>query len=684
MSPARSGRLVLALVVSIISSCGGDNIWEPRDSGPGVDSTPGCIDGDGDDHGEGCPAGPDCDDGDPFHHNDCPSCMAGPTEGCICDVSDPVACYDGPDGTIDIGLCRAGVRRCIENVWGGCEGQVMPAISEICNSEDDDCDGEVDEGVAGECGDCDPSCVADSFGRDGESPWAPTEENSESVLVDDELGGLVLDSASINTYTIWVSNSAEGTVSKVDVRTYEEIGRFAVGTDPSRTSVNTLGDVYVGLRNGFAVAKISTLGERCPDTNGDGVITTSTGHEVLPAGTDDCVLWTTALPGGGLIRGVAAQDVYGPDGEVETYVWVGGYNGYLWKLDGETGEILVNATPAPSHVYGLALDGHGNLWCSGRGGSVIGRVDTNRCVDDASCAAEVCVGEGAGDDCVKQSIPHPIADPYGITVDMSQRVWTGGANPTGGGPCRYDPSLPAGTRWACAGVNSFVGGVAADAEGFVWAAGTGWAVGGALLEVFRVDAEDPTQWTTVAGASGFGNHGMAVDAEGKIWAINYTNNNATVITPGPTLHEAAVETGVAPFFNSPYTYSDMTGSQLRFVMRPRGHYQEIFLGCDDDVTEWGDFDIDLYTPEGTSVVIRIRTADDPALLEEAEWYVLATIPDDELPVSIADTFEREGVTPGGLLEVRLQLSSEVPDGESPLTPVVYSMSVTHRCQSIVG
>jgi hypothetical protein len=677
-------RCLAAAVIAVLSGCNEGNNWTLNDSGPGdADGVTGCTDGDGDGHGPGCPAGPDCDDTDPFHSSDCPACLAGPTEGCVCDASDPIACYDGPDGTIDVGACRSGSRRCVDGLWTACEGQVTPDVGERCNDLDDDCDGEVDEGVAGECGDCDPSCTSDSLGRDGEGAWEPGEDNSEAVTVDAELGGLVLDSASINTFTIWVANSAEGTVSKVDVRTYAEIGRFSVGTDPSRTSVNTLGDVYVGLRSGYGVAKISTLGDRCPDTNGDGVITTSTDHTVLPFGQDDCVLWVKALPGGGLIRGVAAQDVYGPDGEVRPYVWVGGYNGYLWKLDGETGEILVNATPAPTVVYGLALDGHGNLWASGNGSSAIGRVDTNRCIDDASCAAAPCAGEGVGDECVKQSISYPIGNPYGITVDNRQRVW-GAGSAVHGGPCRYDPALPAGSRWACAGINSGLGGVAADSAGFVWAAGGGWAWPGSRLEVFRIDAEDPTQWTAVAGASGWGNHGMAVDAEGKVWAINYTNNNATVITPGPTLHEATVETGVAPFFSSPYTYSDMTGSQLRFATRPRGWYRALFVGCDDTDTEWGDLDVDMYVPEGTSVLIRARSADDPAALNDAAWVVLATVPDDALPISIVEAFTRDAVTPGAYLEVELQLASEVPDGSERLTPVVYSLSLAHRCPSIVG
>jgi len=677
-------RSLSVLVALACTFCNG-NDWHPS----GTDGAPessvpdggdtACTDRDGDGHGVGCSQGPDCDDTDSAVHTECPHCLAGPAEGCTCSTgTSSIDCYEGPSGTAGIGICAYGTRSCVDEAWTSCLGQTIPlGAGETCNELDDDCDGETDEGVGGECGSCDPYCVADSVGQDGETAWDPSDDHSEGVRVDEESGALVLDSTSVNTFTIWVANSAEGTVSKVDVRTYEEIGRFWVGTDPSRTSVNTLGDVYVGLRNGYGVVKISTLGEDCPDANGDGIVTTSTGHDVLPAGTDECVLWTTPLPGCGLIRGVAAQDEFGPDGEIRSYVWVGGYNGCLWKIDGETGAILVNATPAPSYVYGLALDGHGNLWSSGRGAAILGRTDTSRCVDDASCADPVCSGEGAGDDCVKQAISTPI-NPYGITVDLTQRVWIGGGSGSGGGgPCRYDTTAAAASRWVCAGVSTFVGGIAADAEGWVWAAGTGWAFGGAQ-EVFRVNGEDPSQWTNIPEAAGFSNHGAAVDAEGKVWFINYGHNHATVITPGATLHENAVETAVSPIFNSPYTYSDMTGSQLRFV-NPRGYYRTIFAGCDEMETEWGELDAETWLPDRTTILVRVRFAETPEALADVEWTVAASLPGDVFPLSLPELIAAAGLASGRYLEVEIQLVSEVSDGSEPVTPSISSMGVTHRC-----
>ncbi|GMV43126.1 MAG: hypothetical protein AMXMBFR64_48420 [Myxococcales bacterium] len=59
------------------------------------------------------------------------------------------ACYTGPNGTIDVGLCKGGTATCSGGTYGACVGQVLPKPSDtICDGKDEDCDGQKDEDYA--------------------------------------------------------------------------------------------------------------------------------------------------------------------------------------------------------------------------------------------------------------------------------------------------------------------------------------------------------------------------------------------------------------------------------------------------------------------------------------------------------------------------------------------------------
>jgi len=51
-------------------------------------------------------------------------------------------CYEGDPGTLDVGSCVGGTQVCLEtNVWGTCDGQVLPATDLCLADADEDCDG---------------------------------------------------------------------------------------------------------------------------------------------------------------------------------------------------------------------------------------------------------------------------------------------------------------------------------------------------------------------------------------------------------------------------------------------------------------------------------------------------------------------------------------------------------------
>jgi hypothetical protein len=79
---------------------------------------------------------------------------------------------------------------------------------------------------------------------------------------------------------IWVPNSNEGTVSKYDTVTGNELGRYWTGPDgignPSRTTVDLQGSVWFGNRNTGTVVKIGLYEKgNWIDKNGDGDCDTS-------------------------------------------------------------------------------------------------------------------------------------------------------------------------------------------------------------------------------------------------------------------------------------------------------------------------------------------------------------------------------------------------------------------------
>ncbi|MBK03582.1 MAG: hypothetical protein CL920_34600 [Deltaproteobacteria bacterium] len=55
-----------------------------------------------------------------------------------------------------VGICKSGFRVCLSNgEWGSCEGHIDPKDKETCNGLDDNCDGQVDEGLT-DCNGCQP------------------------------------------------------------------------------------------------------------------------------------------------------------------------------------------------------------------------------------------------------------------------------------------------------------------------------------------------------------------------------------------------------------------------------------------------------------------------------------------------------------------------------------------------
>lgn len=63
---------------------------------------------------------------------------------------------------------------------------------------------------------------------------------------------------------IWIANAGEGTLSKIDTRTGQEIARYRTGPDsstsPSRTAIDKEGNCWVANRGNGTVVKIALSG----------------------------------------------------------------------------------------------------------------------------------------------------------------------------------------------------------------------------------------------------------------------------------------------------------------------------------------------------------------------------------------------------------------------------------------
>jgi hypothetical protein len=363
-------------------------------------------------------------------------------------------------------------------------------------------------------------------------------------------------SGEVDFSLIWIANSPQGTVSKIDTVTGVELGRYYSGPtngndDPSRTSVNLAGDVAVTNRFG-GITKIAAREAQCIDANGNGVIDTSTGpDDVRPFGQDECVLWHVPLPNGGSNRqgprptAWDAGETNNPCAPEGFRVWVGYFDigndaGHFYRLAGNDGTIL-DEVVAPSGwdpnntdygPYGGAVDREGHFWVTGLFGNLV-RIDAVTL------------------DVQQWSFPQG-TDPYGMTVDAEGHVWTAGWN---GHLVHFDPTTEQFETFEL-GVNRLRG-LQIDREGRLWAAVNN-SCGVAQFDVATktiVAAQIPLPGCATPV-------GVSIDVDGFVWIPDQGANLAFKMNP------ETYETTITPGLVAPYTYSDMTGAGLGLVYNP--------------------------------------------------------------------------------------------------------------------
>ena len=591
-----------------------------------------CIDPDGDGYGPGCYLGADCAPSNPNFNVYCPPCEFQITAGCPCDQPNLVEfCYEGDPAEVGIGVCALGERYCDGQYWSECLGQVV-ATPEACNGLDDDCDGATDEGVLSPCGDCDPLCDTLKAGPNSDNPFVPTQDNSEGVGTNLD-GFLILDSTKLNLSFIWIANSGESTVSKLDTETGAELARYITCSDPSRTSVDLNGDAWVGCRGDGGVAKINLYEQYCEDKNGNGVIDTSrdengdhhiSGAEMLPSGQDECIKFLV-YPGGSLQRGAGVDS--------ENHAWFACWNtSSLRRLHPDDGAVVQTITGLPANPYGLVIDADNILWISGRGGNKLVRVDptTNPPQIDSYVS------------------PLGSFSPYGIALDYQGRVWT--ANCCGKNVAyRFDPDTG---QWGEAAVGSRPRGLAGSVDGRLYVANDSDS------RIAVVDVDSLQTLGFVELGSGRYPVGVAVDFQGYAWAVNQSGSSASKIDP-----DTLTVVGEYPVGQSPYTYSDMTGYNLHNFTVSQGQYSTIIGGWSEIRVKWESLFVNAEIPAGSSISVEVRTAMTVEALETTPWQgMFGPFPPATFPMDLSVLPAMDGK----YLQLRLWLFSE--DKES--TPII--------------
>jgi len=486
-----------------------------------------------------------------------------------------------------------------------------------------------------------------------ERTYATDADFEEGVLVGVEAveNQLHLSKELVNLPFIWVPND-EGTVSKVDTETGDELGRYRVAApgslpedgSPSRAIADLQGNVWVGLRRAGTVVKIGLCeADHCMDRDGDGTIQTSrdldgdgniVGAEFLAWGEDECVLLEIVLVPGqegayvpGTYEGPYDTDFWGTSPrslavDAENNLWVGtGAPQKFYYVEGDTGEILdvLDVSPWEHFAYGATIDRNGVIWSV----RPLLRIDP--------------------------SSPEPIRamdfpyHTYGLTPDYLGHLFV-----TGGDSNRLykidietdEIIFAEDTLEGCAR-----GVAVTPKDNHVWVADS------CRDSVLRYDNDG----NLIVEIEGFDYpSGVAVDAAGKVWTTDMASEYIHRIDPDTNtvdLSKRLIGTW------GHYSYGAMTTGVVSTMMTTRIGTWTVVCDSEQAETSWGIISWTGEEPEGTLIRAEVRSSHD-----ESIWSAWETA-EDGVPLT---------KTPDGRY-AEIRVTFQIVTGEQ--SPVLYDLTM---------
>ena len=613
-----------------------------------------CVDADGDAHGAGCAEGPDCNDHDRRYFDTCPDAAEPPPDcdvdplaaGCPCLRGASASCFPAEAESGDVGACKVGKISCIDELWSECVGAVLPHV-ETCNGKDDDCDGFTDEGVESPCGGCDKSCRGGVWGPPS-SPFQVSEPLDVTST-----GELTLHWQPSDVRALWVPNTDEGTVSKLDPLGAREVARYRTrGAYPIRVAVDHRGDAWVldGTFGGTAhLTKFATERSRCRDGNGDG-LRTSQGPDALPLGQDECVLLDLSLTAADDARALAVDGAIGPDSQRAGDVWLGCAGSHqLLHLDGEQGGELGRHDLGDARAYLAAFDLYGVLWLIDRDGKLL-RFDPT--TPDAYTSVLV---------------PFACYALEGLSIDPHGQLLLSGVG------CEsmlsFEPRRNQWRRYNTPDLLTPRGVLALASIGFV-----GYTSG----QVARMErAREPY---TIGMANSLRSQlgtpfeiaALTADGVGNVWAISTQGGPAGVGLATRLDPESLQVTAQVALGKGPRAGGDFSGLGSGGEFAHDGSTTHVFGGCGREgretdhsaeaYTQWKRLRVAALSGAGAKVTVSVRRADNEAQLPAADFTRLG-----ELPTG-GPVFPLQ-LPAGGVLEVKLELESAAAIGAPRVTRV---------------